>query len=262
MARAGPFGQESALLIAVHQALLHLLVHLRIDQVEQGEETAEGVPETGIGEVIARTDLACVRAVVNGLTVGIHLIERAGKEHRAIETRVERAQMVDVTVLHLDAAQHVVPALASVGTDLLKRAASQLLHVAPRLLLADERGCHTCHNLLTATCLHRHHHTLPVAVGLLTDGEVAVELHDEIAAEICRYTPAVLYRVSRDGTARSIGANHRAAIETVDHDIGLLGLWEREAHHSGTFRRRHLCHDIPVGQIHLIIIWCGRFSFM
>ena len=50
VSRAGPFGQEPALAIGVDQSLLHLLVHRGVDEVEQGEERTEGVPETGIGK--------------------------------------------------------------------------------------------------------------------------------------------------------------------------------------------------------------------
>ena len=139
MTRTCPFGQETTFLVAVHQPLLHLHVHLRIDQVEQGKETTEGVPEARVGEVVARTHFACVRTIMYGLALRINLKERAGEEHGAVEATVEGAQVVDVIVLYLDATQHFVPALAAVGTNLVEGTAAQFFQVLPCLLLTDKR---------------------------------------------------------------------------------------------------------------------------
>ena len=53
VSRTGPFGQETALLVSVGQSFLHLGIHGWIHQVEEGEETTESVPETGVGKHIA-----------------------------------------------------------------------------------------------------------------------------------------------------------------------------------------------------------------
>ena len=76
---------------------------------------------------------------MHGLSLRIHLIERTGEEYGAVETTVEGAQVVDVLVLHLNASQHFVPALAAIGTNLVEGTVAQFLQVLPCLLLADKR---------------------------------------------------------------------------------------------------------------------------
>ena len=140
MAWACPLGQEPAFFVAVHQSLLHLLVHLGIEQVEQREQTAEGVPKAGVGEIIAWADFSGVRTVVNGIPFGIDFVERTGEEHRAVETTVERAQVVGVGVFHLNASQHLVPSVASLLADVVEiEATTQFEQVLTCLLLANER---------------------------------------------------------------------------------------------------------------------------
>ena len=139
MAGAGPFRQEPAFQIGVHQSLLHLHVHRRIYQVQQREQTAERVPEARVGEHVALPHFPVVGAVVYGFALRVDLVETAGEEHRTIETTVERAQMVDVAVLDVDAAQHLVPALPALRLHLLQPVAADLLQVLLGLLQADER---------------------------------------------------------------------------------------------------------------------------
>ena len=79
MARAGPLGQEAALKVSVYQALLHLGVHRRIHDVEEGEKAAEGVPEASVGKHIARLHLAIIGAVVYHFALSVVLEERAGE---------------------------------------------------------------------------------------------------------------------------------------------------------------------------------------
>ena len=76
---------------------------------------------------------------MHGLSLHIHLIERTGEEHGAVETTVEGAQVVDVLVLHLNAPQYFVPALAAIGTNLVEGTVAQFLQVLPSLFLTDKR---------------------------------------------------------------------------------------------------------------------------
>ena len=102
VARTCPFRQETALFISVHQTFLHLLVHLRIHQVQEGEKTAECIPETGIGKHIARQDLTVIRAIMHDLPFGIDLIEATREKQGTIQARIESTQVIDVRILYLD----------------------------------------------------------------------------------------------------------------------------------------------------------------
>ena len=79
-----PFGQESALAVGVGQSCLNLGVDRRIDEVQQREQTAEGVPESRVGVHIAWQDLTVVGAVMDGVTAFVDLVEFPRKERRAV----------------------------------------------------------------------------------------------------------------------------------------------------------------------------------
>ena len=138
VSRTGPFGQETALLVSVGQSFLHLGIHGRIHQVEEGEETTESVPETGVGKHIAGQHLTIIGAVVHYLTLRIYLVETAREKHRTVETRVESTQTVEVGILHFNAAQHPVPFVTPGFRHLFKRPATQFLQVQLGLLVTDE----------------------------------------------------------------------------------------------------------------------------
>ena len=74
---------------------------------------------------------------MHGLAV-YHLPEGAGEEHRAVQTAVEGAQVVQTLVFDLDATQHLVPALASGLAHIVERAVANLSEVDFSLLGADE----------------------------------------------------------------------------------------------------------------------------
>src|SRR3712207_5556121 len=142
MTGACPLGKESTLPIRVGQTGLHLGIHRWIDQVKERKQTAEGVPKAGIGEHITRQSLAVVRTVVYRLPILIYLIEAPGEQYGAIEAAVKRAQMVDIIVFHLNAAQHIVPLLTALGLDFVERLLAQLLQVLLGLLVTYERRSH------------------------------------------------------------------------------------------------------------------------
>ena len=127
MARTGPLRKESALPVSVGQTLLHLGVHRRINQIEEGEQAAEGVPEACISKHIARQHLAIIGTIMNRIAVFVDFVEASWEEHRPIEAAVERTQMVDIVVFHLDTAQHLVPTMAPLRHDFIEIAVAQLL---------------------------------------------------------------------------------------------------------------------------------------
>ena len=86
VAGRSPFRQEAALLVSVGKTFLHLLVLRRINEIKKREETAECIPETGIGIHISWKNLAIVRAVMHYIAVGVNLPERTWEKHRAIKT--------------------------------------------------------------------------------------------------------------------------------------------------------------------------------
>ena len=210
MTRRSPLGQESALLVCVHQASLHLLVHRRIHHVEQREEAAECVPEASVGEHIAGQHLAVVRRIVYDFALHILLVERAWKEHRAVEARIERAEVVDVLRLHLYLAQHVVPCLASASLHSVEIVVAKFLEVLYSLLLRDERRGDAHVELLAALCLEAYNGTGVVALAhqlatlYLTVHnygcicERAVELQNEVVLEVFGHTAVVLCRIAHN----------------------------------------------------------------
>jgi hypothetical protein len=74
VAGRGPFRQETALTGDIGQSRLDFLVHIGIDQVQQWEQGAEGVPETGVGIEITFLDFAVVGTIVDGLTILVNFI--------------------------------------------------------------------------------------------------------------------------------------------------------------------------------------------
>ncbi len=138
VAGAGPLGQKTTLLVGIDQSLLNLSVHRGVDQIEQGEERTEGIPEAGIGIHVAGEHLSVVGAVMNDIAIGIHLVKLPGEEGRAIEGGVEGALLIKVATLHLNPAEHLVPVAATLLFHLFKRFAGDLFQVLPRLFIADE----------------------------------------------------------------------------------------------------------------------------
>ena len=76
---------------------------------------------------------------MNRLSVGVDLVEAVGEQSRTVEARVECAQMVDVVVLYLNLAQHLVPTVAALLLNAVEVAVAQFFEVEKCLFRADER---------------------------------------------------------------------------------------------------------------------------
>ena len=270
MARTCPLGQESTLEIGIGKALEHLLSHRRIEQVDQREQRAERIPEARVGEHIARQHLTIVRTIVDNVSFGIILVEHTGEERGPVEAGIERAQMVDILVLHLDASKHIVPALATLLLDGIERLVAHLLQVALGLFGGDERRGHTNHHLLVLLRHEAGHRENVIAFSLVACKLVAilldspefkalVDFHDEIVAEVFRHTAAVASGITRNGATVHIILDGRALIEGIDDDAGdaffsHACLRERKPQHSSTLRGSNFSPDVVLSQVHLIII--------
>ena len=75
---------------------------------------------------------------MDGLALGIQLVETAGEEYRAVQAAIERAQVVDIIILDLDTSQYLVPAFAAGSFYLLQRTLANLVEVLLGLLQTDE----------------------------------------------------------------------------------------------------------------------------
>ena len=74
VARGGPFRQESVLAGDIGIAGLNLRVDVGIDQVQQREQGAEGVPEAGIGVQEAFFDIPVIGAVMDGIPICVDFV--------------------------------------------------------------------------------------------------------------------------------------------------------------------------------------------
>ena len=208
--RARPLGQKSALEVCVDQPVLYLGARRGIDEIDQRKQRAECVPESRIGEHVARQHFAVVGAVVHHLALGVDLVEPAREQHRPVQAAVECAQAIHVIVLHLYAAQHLVPALATLVHDFVKAVIGQFLEIEFRLLGADKRGSDARMHLFAAACLKSDYRAGVVVLHLelsLIDlvllhagliGEGLVEDDHEVVAEVVRHAAAVARRVADD----------------------------------------------------------------
>ena len=178
--------------------------------------------------------------------------------------------MVDIFVLHLDASQHIVPALATLLLDGIERLVAHLLQVALGLFGGDERRGHTDHHLLVLLRHEASHRENVIAFGLVACKLVAVlldspefkafvDFHDEIVAEVLWYTAAITSGIARDGATVHIILDGRALIEGIDDDAGdaLFAhacLRERKPQHGSALRGSNFSPDVVLSHVHLIII--------
>jgi hypothetical protein len=124
MSRAGPLGKKTTLLIGIHQSFLHLHIFGGIDKIKEREKTPESIPETGIGEHIARKHFPVVRTVMVYIAIGVDLGEISREEQCAIEVRVECSQVIDIVILYPDPSQHFIPTGFSLFPDGFERVVS------------------------------------------------------------------------------------------------------------------------------------------
>ena len=77
---ARPFGKEATLAVGIHHPLSHLCSLFGVDKMDQRHKSSEGIPVARVGIEVAREYLPIVWAVVDGLPLGIDLIEASGEE--------------------------------------------------------------------------------------------------------------------------------------------------------------------------------------
>ena len=207
---------------------------------------------------------------MDNVSFGIILVEHTGEERGPVEAGIERAQMVDILVLHLDASKHIVPALATLLLDGIERLVAHLLQVALGLFGGDERRSHTNHHLLVLLRHEAGHCENMIAFGLVSCKLVAVlldspefkalvDFHDEIVAEVLWHTAAVASGITRNGATVHIILDGRALVEGIDDDAGdaffaHAGLRERKPQYGSTLRGSNFSPDVVLSQVHLIII--------
>ena len=274
MAGAGPLGQEAAFEISVYQSFLHLIVHRGIHHVQEGEEAAEGVPEARVGEHISWSHLAIVGAIVHGVSVSVNLVEAAWEQHRAVEARIEGAQVVNVGVVHLDAAQRFVPGFSALFCHLVKRAVAHLFQVQHSLFGADKRRCYAHQHLFATFGVEAHDGAHMVFFGFELAlfnvaignggaiGEGLAKLHHKIVFKVTGHATAVLGGVANNHIFLGQHLYVRATVEGVDHDVCLIGFGKGEAHDGGAAGGCHLGHHVIVGQIYAIVVGFGYLGFV
>ena len=193
---AGPFGQETALQPGIHQAFLHLGFLVGVDQVQQGEQAPESIPETGVAEQITLAYLSVERTVMDPLALGVDFGEVAGEEHGPVEAGIECPEVVDVVVFDLDPSQYLVPACAAGFLDVVERLGFKFPEIDFRLIGTDERRCYSEVYLLAFGRLETNHGILSVNDCRL---ERRVADHYEPVVEILGDSAVVGGRISNDG---------------------------------------------------------------
>src|SRR3546814_18368044 len=74
---------------------------------------------------------------------------------------------------------------------------------------------------------------LPILVPSARDGEVVIELGDEIIVEIVRHAAVIVANIAGDATVLRVHLDHRSAVERVEDDVRVAALGEGEAELRG-----------------------------
>ena len=204
----------------------------------------------------------------------ILFVESTRKEHGAIKTAIEGAEMVDILIFHFYPTQDFIPTMPTLQLKLFHIGTSQFLEILAGLRTADKRRSHTSLNLFSTTAglegddgthmmgfllagskqfaiLHAHE-----------SGKVVVELDNKVITEIIWHSSTVAGRITY---YPPLGRKHLDAaplVEGIDYHIRLVGLGKSESHQSCTLRRTQFCRHIIIGKINTIIIRCSRFCLM
>ena len=144
MARACPFRKESTFKIGIQQTCLHLLTHWRIYQINKWKQATESIPESSVGKHISWTDFTIIGAVMHSFPLTVYFVKHTRKQHRTIQTRVERTHTVLIAVFNLDTPQDIVPCLTTGLFCLFKGLITNFFQVQFSLFRTDEWGCHLC----------------------------------------------------------------------------------------------------------------------
>ena len=209
------------------------------------------------------------------VATGRNLIKLAWKERRAVKTRVESAQVINVVVFHADASQHVVPTLSALLQKRFKRTVAQFFKVLHGLRLADKRRGHAGMHLFAAFAAESNDGPCMVglqllfvggkqflAIGQTRCGKIAVEHDNKIVLEVIWHAPTIPCGVAHNGAFVGQQLYARALVESIYDDVCRVGLWKSKAHQARTLGRSKLGRNVVVGQVHLIMIRFGRFGLV
>ena len=89
-----------------------------------------------------------------------------------------------------------------------------------------------------------------------------VEAQHKIVLEVCWYTTAILGCIAHDSTFVRHNRYGRTLVKGIYNEISFFCLWIGDTHCSSTTGRTHLCCDVVVNQINLIIIRSSSLSFV
>ena len=274
VSRTRPFGKETTFLVSIDKSLLNFPVYRRIHQIKERKQTTECIPETRIGVHIAGKHFPIIGAVVNGSTLLVQLVKSTGEKQRAVQAGIESAVLVEVSALHFNLAQHIVPSITSFLHQRVKTVRTQFEQVPLSLSVADKRRSNTCmHNLAflrlksdNRTCmgslllfLRFLNYTVFNRSGIC---KRFVELYNKVVSEILRYTAAVTGGISDDPVLFRYNPDIGTAVESIYHHIGMFIFRKCETEQHGTFGRSKLRHHIVLRQIYLIIMRQRNLTFM
>ena len=110
---------------------------------------------------------------------------------------------------------------------------------------ADDRA-----DMIALACDGRAQHA--VLVPCAADGEIVVELGDEIVAEILRHAPVIVADIADDAAILRVDLDHRAAGIAVEQDMRVVALGEGEAKLCGARGGCHFGRHVIIGQIDLV----------
>ncbi len=230
MSRAGPFGEETALQPTVHESLLHLVVHLGIYEVQEGEQGAESIPETGIGKIIPVLHSSVMEVVVDYFPFGSHLGNVMRKYHRAVQAAVERTHIIYASAFGNNSSQDFVPSGASLLLHGIERSALRFrFRVESGLFGTDEGSGHFQVHDIPATGGKAHHCHHVVAFGtflpfcefsILYGGDIlegTVRCEDEPFAEVFGDSAYVTGGVAFDSVTLYLYSG--ASVICIDYEI-------------------------------------------
>ena len=201
--RRCPLRQESAFLISIHQTFLHLLVHGRIHQVQEWEQTTESIPKTGISKHISRENFSVIRTIVHNLTILIYFIETTREKQCAIQIRIESTQIINVIVVYFQLCQFTIPHIASIGYHIIKCLPCQFVQIEFSLFITDKRRSYFYMNYLASTGIKTYNSTGMLSRFLFliwmditatcsrNECKRFIKLKDKIVLEIFRYASRI-----------------------------------------------------------------------
>ena len=256
MTGRGPFGQPAALAVGIGQPLHDAGTHLRIEEVEEGVNGPEGVPETIVRIHQPRLDSPVVGTVMKGFACSIVFVELSRVEQQPVEAGIEGTHLVQIVRLAVgdpETTEVGIPHFAALAHDIVERPAADLaLQVPFGLLPADERRGGTRRDLFAIRRMEGQHDTGTLRATFIAPfdeaavapdrmlAEGAVEDDHEIGREIVGLALVVSIALSRKTDHLSLFGNHLDTgirIEGIDDDPRPVALREGEAEGRRAFGR-------------------------